>query len=80
MPSALSLYTQINLPKLFSKPSIEIEVSGFYVDYVNIKTTDGFTLYRIFEQPAAIVENVYLDYKFQLSFTNTKSSLLSSPL
>lgn len=51
MPAATSLYATIPLRKLYSRPGLEIEVSGFYVDFLNIKTDDGFTLYRVWSVP-----------------------------
>ncbi len=35
-PAANALYTIITLPKLYSRPGFEIEVSGFYVDFLSI--------------------------------------------
>lgn len=74
------MYQTIPLRKIYSRPALEIEVSGFYVDYLNIKTDDGFTLYKVFSEPSAIIKNVYLDYKFQLAFNNAKTSLQSDLL
>ena len=37
-PVALSLYHTIYLNKLYSRPALEIEVSGYMVDFLNIKT------------------------------------------
>lgn len=47
-PAATALYHVIPLRKIYSRPALEIEVSGFYVDFLNIKTPDGFYLYRVF--------------------------------
>lgn len=80
LPSALALYAQITLDKLYSRPGLEIEVSGFFVDYLSIKTGDGFTVHRVFEIPQAVIENVHEDFKFQLSFKNSKSELYSYQL
>lgn len=75
--SAASLYATIPLRKLYTRPGLEIEVSGFYVDFLNIKTDDGFTIYRVFSHPIYVLKDVWLDFKFNVEFTNPKSNLTS---
>lgn len=69
-PAALSLFKTIPLDKLYSRPALEIEVSGFIVDFLNIKTDSFFSLYRVFEQPLLSVKDTFLDFKFQIQFEN----------
>jgi hypothetical protein len=65
-PAATALYAIIPLRKLYSRPSLEIEVSGYFVDFLNIKTDDGFSLYLVFDSPALVVKDTWLDFKFQI--------------
>lgn len=58
-PAAASFYGVIPLRKLYSRPGLEIEVSGFFVDFLNIKTDDGFALYRVFNEPYLSVKDVF---------------------
>jgi hypothetical protein len=79
-PAAAALYATIPLRKLYSRPGLEIEVSGWFVDFLNIKTDDGFFLYRVFETPVAVVKDTLMYFKFQLEFKNPKSKLTSELL
>ncbi len=65
-PAAASLYHTLPLRKLYTRPGLEIEVSGFYVDFLNIKTDDGFQLYRVYSHPNYVVKDTWLDFKFNL--------------
>ncbi len=65
-PAAAALYAVIPLRKLYSRPSLEIEVSGFFVDFLNIKTDDGFFLYLVFDSPALVIKDTWLDFKFKI--------------
>lgn len=44
-----ALYDVINLPGLLSHRNLEIEVSGFGIDYVSIIASGEFYLYRLYE-------------------------------
>ena len=68
-----ALYDVINLPGLFSHLNLEIEVSGFDVDYVSIIATGQFYLYRQFEQPHVIFIDTFSDFHFQINYGNGAS-------
>lgn len=46
-----SYYTRIDLDKLYSRPGLEIEVSGFFVNFLSIITSDIFQVFRVFTHP-----------------------------
>jgi hypothetical protein len=39
------------LDKLYSRPGFEVEVSGFFVNFLSIATRGNFTVYRVFSEP-----------------------------
>jgi hypothetical protein len=65
-----ALYDVINLPGLFSHKNLEIEVSGFDVDYVSIIATGSFYLYRQYEQPHVIFIDTFNDFHFRINYGN----------
>jgi hypothetical protein len=46
-----TFYTKIDLDKLYSRPGFEVEVSGFFVNFLTIVTSDKFSVYRVFTRP-----------------------------
>ena len=79
-PSALSLFKTMTLPRIYSRPDLEIEVSGFICDFLSIKTDHDFELFRVFEYPMLAIKDTFLDFKFQIQFENPKTKLTSENL
>lgn len=46
-----ALYAMVPLDKLYSRPGFEIEVSGYYVNYMTIVTGNAFQVFRVFTNP-----------------------------
>lgn len=69
-----SLYDVINIPGLYSHKNLEIEVSGYFVDFVSIIASGAFYLYRQFEIPMMIMESDVIDFQFYLHFMNHETS------
>jgi len=51
-----TFYTKITLDKLYSQPGFEVEVSGYYVNFLSIILYDKFQLYRVFTYPSLQVQ------------------------
>lgn len=49
--AAISLYTKVELDKIYSRPGFEVEVSGFFVDFLTIISGNNFQVFRVFSQP-----------------------------
>jgi len=69
-----SLYDVINIPGLYSHKNLEIEVSGYFVDFVSIIASGAFYVYKQFEDPFLVMEDGMDDYQFYLHFTNSDTS------
>jgi hypothetical protein len=72
--SVSSLYDVINMPGLYSHKNLEIEVSGYFVDFVSIIASGAFYVYKQFEIPFLVLEDGMNDYQFYLHFTNHETS------
>lgn len=72
--SVSSLYDVINMPGLYSHKNLEIEVSGYFVDFVSIIASGAFYVYKQFEIPFLVLEDGMDDYQFYLHFTNHETS------
>lgn len=68
--SAAALYTVINLPGQFTHKNLEVEISGYDVDYVSIIASGEFYTYRVFEKPHMIIHDTFSDFTFQIGFSN----------
>lgn len=79
-PAAVSLYTTLLLDKLYSRPALEIEVSGFFVDFLSIKTDHYFEIFRVFEQPLLVVKDIWLEFNFTIQSENPKTKIQSEKL
>lgn len=44
-------YAIIELDKLYSRPGFEVEVSGYFVDFLTIIAGNEFKIYRVFSRP-----------------------------
>lgn len=77
LPAASALFDVIHLDKLYSRPELEIEVSGFKVDFLHIRAGDEFFVYRMFESPRMVIQNAVLKLGFQIEASNTHDNLTS---
>lgn len=78
--ASYAYYSQIYLDKLYSKPGFEVEVSGFYVNYVSIAAGNQFHVYRVYRQPTLEIVESHLDFRFQIEAYNSANSLTSDPI
>lgn len=65
-----ALYDVINLPGNFNHNNLEIEVSGYEVDFVSVIYSGHFILYRQYEWPHVVMTDPKEDTSFQIAFNN----------
>jgi hypothetical protein len=79
-PASFTYYTKIELDKLYSRPGFEVEVSGFFVNFLSIATSTNFTVYRVFTQPSLYVHENHDDFTFNLEAYNDVSTITSEQI
>lgn len=75
-----TFYTKIELDKLYSRPGFEVEVSGFFVNFLSVVTSDKFSVYRVFTQPSLQIQEGHDDFTFQIEAYNEASSFVTSAI
>jgi hypothetical protein len=69
-----ALYSMITLDKLYSRPGFEIEVSGFFVNYLTIVTGSDIVVFRVFSQPFVTINETAEDFSFKIQAYNHNST------
>lgn len=72
--SVNSFYDVIDVHGLYSHKNLEIEVSGFFVDFVSIIASGAFSVYRQFDTPMLVMEDNMDDFKFYILSQNKATS------
>lgn len=72
-----ALYATIPLDKLYSRPGLEIEVSGFYVNFLTIISGSKVQLFRVFAQPFLTINEAADDFSFKIQAFNLNTSQTS---
>jgi hypothetical protein len=76
--SGHSLYTMIPLDQLYSRPGFEVEVSGYFCNYLTIVTGNKYQVYRVFSTPFMTINEVSDDFSFKIQAYNTISSQITN--
>lgn len=69
-----SLYDVINLEGKYRHNNLLIEICGFGVDYVNLVSDVGFSVYRQFPVPTLIIEDTFEDFKLDVAYYNNENN------
>ncbi len=69
-----ALYAMIPLDKLYSRPGFEIEVSGFFCNYLTIVTGSNLQVFRVFTQPSLTINEAADDFSFKVQAFNQNST------
>lgn len=72
-----ALYATIPLDKLYSKPGFEIEVSGFFCNYLTIITGSKVQVFRVFSQPFLTINEAADDFSFKIQAFNLNTTQTS---